>query len=172
MARADYRIQDTGGLSATPSRRFISEDRTTSTMTRVTYSGEPIKTKSTASPYVIPLATGDPELGTDQFIGVAASDSNETSAAVGDIEVYCVIPMVTVMAAKATTAANVDTQSEIDALLNQAVCGDVSSLVYTIDEDEGEDDNVHGFLIVGGNPDTKELYFTVKPLCSLFGSSL
>jgi hypothetical protein len=168
MAKGDYRIQSGGFLYW----KYNVQDRTTSSLTRVIYPGEPLKLYggTAGSQFVYPLETGDPEIGTDFFVGIAATESTETSTADGTIWVYVAIPGVTVMAAKATTSANVDTQSEIDALLNDTICGDVSSLTYTIDEDEGTDDNVHGFVVVGGNPDTKELYFTVKSRASVLGS--
>ena len=44
---------------------FIAEDRTTSSVTTTMKPGEPVKKAGATSNYVIPLATGDPEVGTD-----------------------------------------------------------------------------------------------------------
>ncbi len=171
MAQGDYRIQDTGGSNVTPSRKYLSQKRTGgSSLTRQTLPGEPVKASASGSQYLIPLLTGDPELGTDFFVGVCQTTSTEEATTHGEIEVYVAIPMLTVMAAKATTSSTADTQAEIDALLNDKVAGDVSSLVYTIDAAEGHDDNIHGFCLVGGNPATAEMYFIIVPRVSVFGS--
>lgn len=124
--------------------------------------GEPIKKTGVGSPYVTLCETGDPEYGTDIFIGIAMNTSTETGTADGKVDVAIVVPGQTVMRAKATTAANVDTQAEIDALVGDTVSLDLTSTTFTIDEDEGDDDNVHGFIIVGGDPIAKTLDFVAK----------
>ena len=105
-------------------------------------------------------------------MGICQTESTESSSAIGDIEVYIAIPMLTVIAARATDGTAIDTQAEIDALLNDKIAGDVSSLVYTIDENQANDATTNGYCIVGGNPILKELYFTIVPRASLFGSTL
>jgi len=124
--------------------------------------GEPVKYKSDGSPYAIPLATGDPEIGTDQFLGVSAGSSSHTASADGTVDVITVVPGQTVLECKATTAANVDTKAELDALVGDAVAFDLTGAIYTVDEDEGNDDNVHGLILVGGDPFKQTMHFQVK----------
>jgi hypothetical protein len=164
MAKNDVRIVDAGGANVTPVRTFKTEAAGTAIKV-----GEPVKIGGTGSNYVVPLATGDPEIGTDRMVGIAASASTQTASADGVVDVYIPIPGVTVMRAKATTAANVDTDAEILALLNDSVTFDLASGVYTIDEDEGDDIDVHGLLIVGGNADEKTLDVVLKSGASLSG---
>ena len=123
--------------------------------------GEPVKLKAAGSPYVIPLADGDLTIGTDTaMVGIAAADSTHTASADGTVEV--IMPrsaMVYKMAAD--TAANVDTEAEIKALQGDRVVMLLGSGTYTLDEDAGDGVN-NAFYIVGGNPSTGELYFTIR----------
>lgn len=123
--------------------------------------GEPVKLKSAGSPYVIPLADADLTIGTDTaMVGLAKSDSTHTASVDGTIEVYVPLPGV-VYEMKATTAANVDTQAEIDALVGDRVTIDLAASTYTLDENDGDGAN-NAFYIVGGDPDSGKLYFTVR----------
>lgn len=164
MAKNDVKIVDAGGANVVPTRTFKTEANATAIKV-----GEPVKIGGTGNNYVIPLATGDPEIGTDRMVGIAASASTQTASADGEVEVYVVTPGVTVMRAKATTAANVDTAAELLAILNDSVTFDLTSTVYTVDEDEGDDIDVHGLLIVGGNVDEQTIDFVLKSGASISG---
>jgi len=167
MARGNYEVlKHSGGT-----REYPVQDRTSSSQTAAYLPGEPLKQGTT--PYVIALATGDPEVGTDQFIGVTAIGSTETSSADGVVVVETILPVKTVLRARATTTANVDTQAEIDALKGDWVCGDLSgtgtngsAAVFTIDEDETDDPNVHGFKILDGDPVSYKLEFICHAMSS------
>lgn len=157
MAKRDVSIKDTGGLNVVPTIKYQTEAGATDIK-----AGEPVKLKAAGSNYVIPLATGEPVIGTTtQVIGIAAEDSNHTASADGTLEVYQAQPGV-VYQCKATTEANIDTQAEIDALMNDNVTFDLASSTYTIDEDEGNAAD-HGLQIVGGDPDKKLIYFKIRP---------
>jgi hypothetical protein len=152
MTKNNYKVVRYPG----PARTYLAEDRTTSSVTATMKVGEPVKVGGTGSNFVKPLATGDPEVGTDEFVGVVCRESDETSTLDGDVEVITCVPVRTVLRAKATTSTNVDTQTELDGLLNDWVCGDVTASsgtngVFTIDEDEATDPNGHGFKIVDGD---------------------
>jgi hypothetical protein len=154
MALNDVRVREWGSGSI---RQIPTEAAATDILV-----GEPVKMKADGSPYAIPLATGDPEIGTDQFLGIAMSASSHTATADGVVSVFQ--PGTdSVLECKATTVANVDTKAEIDALINDTVTFDLTGSTYTIDEDEGNDDNVHGLRIIGGNASTQVLYVKVKP---------
>ena len=164
MAKNDVRIVDAGGANVTPVRTFKTEAAGTAIAV-----GEPVKIGGTGNNYVIPLATADPEIGTDRMVGIAASASTQTASADGTVDVYIPIPGVTVMRAKAHTGTNVDTDAEILALLNDSVTFDLTSTVYTVNENEGDDIDVHGLLIVGGDATEKTLDFVLKSGASING---
>lgn len=124
--------------------------------------GEPVKRTAVGSPYVVLCATGDPEIGTDVFVGIATSTSTDTATADGTVNVDVIVPGQTVLQAKATTAANVDTAAKIAALEGDTVNFDLTGTTFTIDEDEGDDDNVHSLLIIGGDHIAGTLDFLVK----------
>jgi len=168
MAKGDWKVIEKGGAWV---QRWVVEDRTTSSLTVTIKPGEMVKQAADAANYVIPLLTGDPEAGTDIVCGIALTESTETSTVDGYVDVLMITPQ-TVLECKATTAANVDTQAEIDAFIGDCVAGDVTSLTQTIDEDEGNDNDVHGFLIVGGNPEHKTLYVRVKEMVLQEGVAL
>jgi len=156
MAKGDVKIKDPMGRPL-PVWTWQTEAAATDIL-----AGEPVKLKAAGSPYVIPLATGEPVIGTTtQMIGIAASDSTHTASADGNVEVYVPLSGV-VYSAKATTPANIDTQAELNALVGDRVTFDLTSSVYTVDEDEG-DDAPHGLQIVGGSAATLDLYFAIRP---------
>jgi hypothetical protein len=157
MAKNDIKIYDTGGLNSVPVYKFQTEAAATAI-----YAGEPVKLKAAGSPYVIPWSDGDITPGTDtNFIGLAASDSTQTASADGYVMVYPMLPNM-VFEAKAKTAANVDTQSEIDALCGDRKIIDLTSSTYTVD-DGAADAAANALFIVGGDPVKKTLRFMVRP---------
>ena len=136
---------------------FGAEDRTTSSVTTNLLVGEPVKLGGTGTNFVTPLATGDPENGTDMFIGIVSEQSTETSTADGFVKVKVCGPG-TVIHGRATTAANMNTAALLLGIRHDFVSMDVTGAgtngptgVFTIDEDEGTDPNVHGFMIITGD---------------------
>lgn len=95
--------------------------------------GEPVKLKVAGSPYVIPLADAEPVVGTTTaVVGIAATNSTQTSTADGFVFVFEALPgAVWLCAAKLATA--IDTQAEYNALVNNPVLFDLTSTVYTVD---------------------------------------
>ena len=128
---------------------FDVDDRTTSTQTETIKPGKPV-TQDNAN-YVEIVVNGGPVNSTGLFVGIAHNESNETSSAEGTVDVDLVIPMATVLRANATTPANLDTATKLKGLIFDAVAFDNSSNTITIDEDEGDDPNEHGLVIVGGD---------------------
>ena len=96
MSIADIKVIKSPG----PTRTVRVDDRTTSGASATIKPGEPIK-KSTN--FAILLADGDPEVGTDEFLGIAKKESTETSAADGVVEYYSMIPGLTELQGKVTT---------------------------------------------------------------------
>lgn len=160
MAKADISIVESAGATV---REYKQEANTT------ILAGEPVKIGGTGNNYVTRLATGDPEVGTDRMVGISVSEGTATASADGVVRVLEVIPGKTVMRIKATTAANVDTAAELLAILNDSVTFDLTGSTFTIDEDEGDDPDVHGLVIVGGDYENGTLDFVLKTGASAEG---
>lgn len=134
---------------------FGAEDRTTSSVTAAMDPGEPVKRAGTGGNFVQPLATGDPENGTDIFIGIVNKQSDETSSADGNVDVKICGPG-TVIQGRATTSTNMNTAAKLLAIRHDYVNFDVTAStgtngVFTIDENEGDDPNVHALFIITGD---------------------
>jgi hypothetical protein len=170
MALGDVKILEPKNVS---SRSFVSEDRTTSSASATIKAGEPCKIRGAEGGNdVIILATGEPLIGTDLFVGIAQAESTETSTVDGTVEILIPTPGITVMRAKATTVTNVDTAAERLGVLNDSVTFDLTAGVFTVDENEGADDNVHGLNIVDVNIDNGDVDFIVRSQACYWGSAL
>jgi len=162
-----------GGMAVTPVLPFRVDDRTTSSASATHKPGEPLKQNN--ANFALLCATGDPEQGTDAFIGIAHNESTETSTADGAVDISVVIPFITRIRGKATTVANVDTDAERLGVDMDAVTFDLTAGVFTIDENEADDPNVHSLVIVPGadeDPTQGWIDVYVKPLGTLFGNAL
>lgn len=159
-----------GGAAVTPVLPFRVDDRDTSSASATIKPGEPVKQNN--ANFVLLCATGDPEQGTDAFVGIAHNESDETSSAEGTVDVEVVAPYVTRIRGRATTSTNIDTDAELKGVLMDAVTFDLSSGDFTIDEDETDDPDVHGLVIVDGDINKGTLDVYVKPLATLFGNAI
>lgn len=111
--------------------------------------------------YVVRIADGDPEIGTDEFMGIVTEASTDTASAAGTVKVF--MPgKDTIMRCKATTSGNVDTAAKINALKMHAVTFDLSSTTITVDENPTDDPNKAGLFIIGGNHKKGTLDFIVN----------
>jgi len=163
MAKNDFKIKDVAGANVLPTILCQTEVGATAIL-----AGEPVKFKALGSQYVIPLADADGVIGTMvPIVGIAASDSTQTASANGTVEVYIPVPG-TVYEVKAKTASTVDTQAEINALVNDRAIIDLTSSVYTIDA-TGTDVVTAPFLIVGGNLDNRSLYVMIRTGATALG---
>jgi hypothetical protein len=147
--------------ASNPTREFVVEDRTTSSDT-VMYAGEPVKINGQGANYVVHLATGDPEYGTDIMAGITATGSTETSTVDGVVQV--ILPMEgMIWRCKAT-----DSTALAAGVLYDCVTFDLTGTTYTVDEDEGSDENVHGLRIMGYDSDAGTVDFLIKSQVTLF----
>lgn len=157
MAANDIRIIRNGYTS----QRF----RTETNVKLGIESGDGVKVAGTGTNYVDLLLDGDPEQGTDMFVGVTRSTSAPANTATADgvLDVELIGPG-TVIEGKATTTANIDTDAKLLLLLNDFVNFDRSAAtaagILTIDEDEGTDTAVHGLMILDGRIADGILYVT------------
>lgn len=180
MAKNDVTV--VGGCGVTPVLPFPTDDLDTSTLVAAIKPGEPCIRVATGGDFATIAITGEPTYTTTAatFIGIAhnASTSGDTTEGIVDISV--VVPFITRLRAKATTAANISTAAELQAYRFNAVTFDgpaalTNSTVtypYTIDEDEADDPDVHGLVIVDGDIVKGTLDVYAKPLCTVFGNSV
>lgn len=180
MALGDVKI--VGGAASGNVFQYATQDRTASTINATIKAGEPVEAGDAGNNFAILLINGDPVQGSNnRMIGIAHEESDETSTVDGHVDVEHVIPMLTVFEARVTTPANVNTQAEFDAIQNDsvtfdgiaAITGNTDTTPYTIDENEGDDPNDHGLVIVGWDINrAANLQVVLKPLVSLFGNNL
>ncbi len=151
-------------------RTYKVDDRTNSGMPSTLEPGEPVK-RSTY--YATFLESDDPQVGTDEVLGVVAKESTETSTVDGEVEVVTLIPGQTVWRMNPLTSTNINTAAKLLAYLNNAVQGDWNSgygTYWYIDEDQTNDPNVNGFRIVGGDYEKLTLDAIVHINCTEAGS--
>lgn len=165
MSRGDIKIVDAGGLSAVPTYSWQVASNASAPSIKA---GEPVKQAGTNSQYVVICVDGDLTIGTDQpFIGIAASDSNETTSADGAVEVYMPLPGI-VYEAFAKTAALANTTTLINALCGDALVMDLTTSKWTLDTAGGAGAN-NAFIVVGGNPTNSTLKFVVRQDATVIG---
>lgn len=143
--------------------KTVQRLKTEANVTLGVRAGDAVKIGGTGTNFASLCLDGDPEQGTDIFLGITASDATNTATANGIVDVEICVPG-TVMEAKATTAGNVDTAAKLLALLLDFVTFDRSAAtavgVLTLDEDEGTDNDVHGMMILDGDITSALMRFT------------
>jgi len=159
MALNDIKVHDLGGLNSLPSRTYQVAASAT-----LIYPGEPVAIETAAgTPTVVKLADAQPVVSGLQVLGIASSTSTNTAAAAGTVDVSLAMPGQVVWKAKAKTASIADTQAEIDAKANDCIVLDLTGTSFTIDF-AAVHANTNAIQVVGGNPDTTEIYFTFRPI--------
>lgn len=125
--------------------------------------GDAVKIGGTGTNYAVPCLDGDPEQGTDIFLGITHSDATNTASADGFVDVELVGPG-TVMEALANTPSNIATAANLLGILLDFVTFDRSAAtvagVLTVDENEGTDTAIHGLMILDGDINSGKLFFT------------
>lgn len=164
MAKLDVKIVD-APYNVVPTIVCKVADYTTSSSTQI-LAGEPVKLSGAeGGNVVVKLATGDPEIGTDIVFGIAASDDTATATADGEVEVYAPLPGI-IYRCKATNPANL-----AEGIRYDTVCFDVSAGGdYTVDEDEGTDEDVHGLRIVDFDATNGTVDFEIKINATRYGA--
>ena len=105
-----------------------------------------------------------------RFTGIAKSDSSDTVAAAGYVDVWLPIPA-TIYAGKSKSATATDTQAEIDALKFKRVVFDLTSTTWSVDT-AAADALTNGVLIVGGDYTKSMVYFMIATNVSVFGNTI
>lgn len=149
----DCAPQDVGGLNSVPTQTFPVAASAT-----LIYPGEPVKLSTV--PYVVKLATSEPVIGTTtEIVGVAKSLSTNTSSVDGTVDVFTPLPN-TVFKCQALSATAATTAAKITALINSYVRFDLTTGKFTVNT--AATSNTYGLKIVGGNPNTNEVYFQIR----------
>lgn len=122
------------------------------------YSGEPLNSVMTHTAgaasvnTVVVLTDTKPRVATDSFQGIASTDAPVNSAGTvvaGKVYVAVPIPYVTRIRANAKTLADVDTDTELLAILFDFLDFDLTTAVYTWDDVAAS--NASAFQCVDGN---------------------
>jgi len=144
-------------------RTYRVEDRTTSSASATIKPGEPVKVGSSNN--VIILATGEPT-NSAPMVGIALTESTETASADGTVEVLVVEAGRTLLRTAATTPGNL-----ADGILYDSVTYDLTGDVFTVDENEGDDPDVHGLEIVDYDATEGTVDYFVKGYAARYTSS-
>lgn len=164
MAKLDVKIVD-APYNVVPTIVCKVDDYTTSSSTQI-LAGEPVKLSAAGGNVVVKLAAGDPKIGTDVVFGIAASDDTATATADGEVEVYAPLPGI-IYRCKATNPANLTEGIRYD-----TVTFDLTNSTYTVDEDEGTDEDVHGLRIVDFDATNGTVDFEIKINATRYGALL
>lgn len=105
-----------------------------------------------------------------RFTGFAKSDSTDTVAAAGFVDVWLPLPS-TIYAGFAKTASLANTQALVDALKFKRVVVDIASTVMTVDT-AAADALTNGLVIVGGDSTKSMIYFVIATNVSIFGNTI
>lgn len=162
MSKLDVKIVD-APYNVVPTIVCKVDDYTTSSSTQI-LAGEPVKLSAAGGNVVVKLAAGDPEIGTDVVFGIAASDDTATTTADGEVEVYAPLPGI-IYRCKATTPANL-----AEGIRYDTVTFDLTGTTYTVDEDEGTDEDVHGLRIVDFDATNGTVDFEIKINATRYGA--
>lgn len=117
-----------------------------------------------ASPWlgtVVPMVDGDGIVTSQRFHGIAKSQSTDTAAAAGNVDLWVpVAGLVYRGAAKSASSAN--TQTLATALIGKKVIFDLTGTVWSVDV-AAADALVNCVVIVGAIPQTSEILFCYSP---------
>jgi len=113
-------------------------------------------------------ATHDPTTASaHRFTGIAKSDSSDTAAAAGYVDLW--VPFAdTIYSASALTTAEASTQAKIDALKFKRVYLDLTATKWTVDSSVA-DAVTHAVVIIGGDYAKSTFQFLITPLASIIG---
>ncbi len=162
MSKGDVRIYDVGGRSNVAVWKFLTKAGETAIN-----AGEPVmigQLASVFSAYPVVLTDGKPLVNADYFLGIAATTSSHTSSADGTVDIYLDFPGL-VYAAKAKTAAQFDTQAEVDSAIFYRIPFDLTTSKYTADL---ANSTTAGLTVIGGDPATSTVFFVCQDKASWY----
>ena len=116
-------------------------------------------------------ADGDPiTTANHRFAGIAKSDSTDTAALTGKVEVWLPLPGI-IYEGLAKTSTDANTAAKVAALVGKRTVLDLTSTTWSVDAG-ASDGYTKGIVIVGGNPFISSIYFTVSPSVTFLGNAI
>lgn len=115
---------------------------------------------------VIPMATGGGTTS-DRFTGLCKSTSTDTASANGVVTLWLPLPGL-VYSCKATTSTNANTAALIQALYGKRVTLTLASSLWSVNT-AATDAAANMITILGGDPNTTQIYFTYKTTGTVIG---
>lgn len=115
---------------------------------------------------VVPMVDGDGTTS-QNFTGIAKSDSTDTAALAGVVTLWLPLPGY-VYASKAKTASTANTAALVQALFRKRVVFDLTASLWSVDA-AAADAAANMVTIVGGDFQTQTLYFTYKTTGTMIG---
>lgn len=159
MARGDFKLRDPHNNQMTV--RAVVGSGTANSIK----AGEPTldaDATGAATGKVKIAADGDPtNASAHRFTGVAKSDSDDTAAADGHVDVWLPFSGI-VYEGKAKTSTTANTQALVDGLRFKRVVFDLTGTSWTVDAG-ATDATTNGIVIVDGDYTTTRIYFVVAP---------
>lgn len=140
-----------------------TRQRLTAAGTAIPGAGLPLKKSGR---YAVLCADGDPEIGTDEFLGISTNASTDTASVAGTVDYIEIVPKM-VLRGPATPGITLS-----QAQVGDAVTFDVSNGVFTIDADEGSDPDVHALEIVAVNVAAGTVDVEVKSAALITGDRI
>ena len=140
MAKGDIKVVKQGG--------DVVKFRTDAAATDLLI-GEPAMIGGGGNNYAIALTDAKPVIATDEFLGIVVRASDHTGSVDGTVLIDVPQTNKTVLRGRAKSAAAIDTDAELLAILNDNVLFDLTSSSYTIDE--SVDANTAGLMIRDGD---------------------
>lgn len=180
MAKGDVTI--VGGSGLTPVLPFPVDDLDTSTLVANIKAGEPCIRVTGGGDFATLAITAQPTYtaNASTLIGIAHKEATATDTVEGIVDISVCVPYITRLRCKANTVANINTAAKLQAYKFNATTFDgiagltasTTTTPYTIDENETDDPNNAGLVIVDGDINKGTLDVYVKPLCTVFGQSV
>ncbi len=131
MSLGDFQVFESGAFGDIGTHTYLVASGTTASIKP----GEPV-VRTLGSQYVALAATNSPVVGTQYVVGVAGTQSTETSTAEGKVQVTPLVPGV-IYLGNPKVAATWNTQTKYDALVGARVLWDLTSSAFTILASDG-----------------------------------
>lgn len=121
--------------------------------------GEPTKTGSqiSSSGYYVAIMADGNGTTSEVFTGIAKTVSTDTASADGSVDTFIPLPGI-IYAAKAKSAAAVDTPTEVNQLVGKRVVFDLTAGVWTVDT-AAANASTNEVIVVGGDYTTSTVFF-------------
>ena len=131
--------------------------------------GSPVKAADAATAAtgaVVPMVDGDGAQG-QNFVGIAKTDSTDTAAAAGAVDVWMPLPGI-IYQGVTKTSTDANTAALVQALFRKRVVFDLSSTTWSVDSG-ASDALINAVTIIGGDYRTYNIFFTYRYNATVLG---